>query len=89
MSEEQEFIHTANKKEKGAVSVLDILRQELHKYMETALDYKKKIEEAKTDYKKNYYNKKLKKNNADAVKILTAIERVEKSQDEKTNKTDK
>jgi hypothetical protein len=57
--------------------------------METALDYKKKIEEAKTDYKKNYYNKKLKKNNADAVKILTAIERVEKSQDEKTNKTDK
>jgi hypothetical protein len=82
--EAQEFIHKADKvtepkEETHEISLMDLLQVELRRHMEIALDYKKKIESAKTEYKKNYYNKKLKKNNMEALKVLTAIERVKKS----------
>lgn len=90
MSEEQEFIHeveeTAPSNEPEEISIMDILQMELRRHMEIALDYKKKIESAKTDYKKNYYNKKLKKNNTEALKVLTAIERIKKNNADKPAK---
>lgn len=82
MSEDtQEFIHEAEeapKEETNEISILDLLQMELRRHMEVALDYKKKIDSAKTQYKKSYYTKKLKKNNTEALKVLTAIERVKK-----------
>lgn len=84
MTEEaQEFIHEADAKEPKEeqpqeINIMDILQLELRRHMEVALDYKKKIEGAKTQYKKSYYGKKLKKNNTEALKVLTAIERIKK-----------
>lgn len=79
---EQEFIHEAEdvveSDEPVELNIMDILQMELRRHMETALDYKKKINSAKTSYKKSYYQKKLKKNNTEALKVLTAIERVKK-----------
>lgn len=78
MNEEQEFIHEASdevEQPKKPPTLLEMLQYELRQHMEIALKYKKKIEEAKTQYKKDYYNKKLQKNNIQATKVLTAIER--------------
>ena len=79
MSEEQEFIdETPVPKEETQkpITLLDMLQYELRERMTVALDYKNKIENAKTSVKKQYFQKKLKKNNIEAAKILTAIERV-------------
>lgn len=80
MSEEQEFIHEVTNEE-GTESpkpptLIEMLQYELREHMSIALDYKTKIEAAKTQPKKEYYNKKLKKNNMQALKVMTAIERV-------------
>ena len=75
--EEQEFIHEASDEVKvpqKPPTLLEMLQYELREHMKVSLDYKKKIEEAKTDPKKDYFKKKLKKNNLYALKILTAIE---------------
>ncbi len=94
MSEEekQEFIHEASdivepiEEQTKPINVIDMLQVELRRLMENALKIKKKIDTAKTDYKKNYYGKKLKKNNMEALKVLTAIERVKPKDDkQKTN----
>ena len=94
MSEEekQEFIHEAKdivepiEEQTKPINVMDMLQVELRRLMENALNIKKKIDTAKTDYKKNYYGKKLKKNNMEALQVLTAIERVKpKDEQEKTN----
>ena len=92
MSEEekQEFIHEAKdivepiEEQTKPISVMNMLHVELRRLMENALTIKKKIDTAKTDYKKSYYSKKLKKNNMEALKVLTAIERV-KSKNDKEN----
>ena len=79
MSEEQEFIDETpvpNEEGQKPVTLLDMLQYELRERMTTALDFKNKIEGAKTSVKKQYFQKKLKKNNVEAAKILTAIERV-------------
>lgn len=74
-TKEQEFIDKAAKKPKRTLpSVLEMLQFELREHMKIALEYKKKIDEAKTNTKKQYYHKKLKKNNIQAMKVLTAIE---------------
>lgn len=81
--EEQEFIDEVEakpEKKEHTISLLDVLHMELQEHMKTALSLKKKVEDAKTDYKKKYYSKKLKKNNIAALKIITAIERVKKNQ---------
>ncbi len=83
MSDEQEFIHKASdepKKELRQPTVLEMLQYELRERMKVSLDYKKKIDEAKTKPKKDYYKKKIKKNNVQALKILTAIERFTQQQ---------
>lgn len=53
---------------------------ELHEHAKIALEYKKKIEEAKTDPKRKYYKKKLAKNNMKALQILLTLEEVERLQ---------
>ena len=89
--EKQEFIHEAEEtksktQQPQEISIMDILQMELRRHMEVALEYKKNIEGAKTESKKKYYAKKLKKNNTEALKVLTAIERVKKNQgSRKTN----
>ena len=83
MTDEQEFIDEAPATEEESQrppTVVQMLQYELRERMKTALDYKTKIETAKTEHKKKYYGKKLKKNNVEAMKILTAIERVKKNQ---------
>ena len=44
--------------------------------MDASQDYRKKIEEAKTPFKKEYYKKKLKKNNIKLMNVLTTMERL-------------
>ncbi len=92
MSEEekQEFIHEVDdvvepiEEQTKPISVMEILQIELRRYMENALKMKKKIDTAKTNYKKIYYSKKLKKNNMEALKVLTAIERVKSNDKQET-----
>ena len=78
MSEEAvEYIdETPVKEEKKPITLLDMLQYELKERMKTALNYRTKIDTAKTDYKKKYFQTKLKKNNLEAAKILTAIQNV-------------
>ena len=83
--EEQEFIHETESEEQKPISLNDMLQGELHRHMQVALEYKKKIAEATTDYKKKYYHKKLLKNNKEALQVLTAIERVRKGIDLREN----
>lgn len=86
MSEDQEFIHeTEESEEQKPITLNDMLQGELHRHMQVALEYKKKIAEAKTDHKKKYYQKKLVKNNKEALQVLTAIERVRKGIDLREN----
>lgn len=65
-----------DEEESKPVTLLDMLQYELRERMTVALEYKNKIDGAKTSSKKQYFQKKLKKNNVEAAKILTAIERV-------------
>ncbi|KKM48144.1 hypothetical protein LCGC14_1557950 [marine sediment metagenome] len=78
MSDEKaEYIDETPVKGKGKPStLLDMLQVELRSRMTIALDFKEKIDTAKTDVKKKYFRKKLLKNNLDAAKILTAIENI-------------
>lgn len=46
-------------------------------------DYRGKIETAKTSTKKEYYKKKLKKNNLKLMEVLTTMERLSRLQDKK------
>ena len=75
-----EFIDEAMEMPEGSdgkpITLLDMLQYELQECANTSLKYKKNIDEAKTQLKKDYFKKKLKKNNTYAVKILTAIENV-------------
>lgn len=54
--------------------VEQVLGMELRQHAETAREYRELIEKAKTEYKKKYYRKKLKKNNEQAFQILLALE---------------
>ena len=45
-----------------------------------SVEYKKKIEEAKTDPKRKYYKKKIAKNNNKALQILLTLEEVSRLQ---------
>ena len=49
-----------------------------------AIDYKSKIETAKTFTKKEIYKKKLKKNNIKAAEILSALERLMTAEESKS-----
>ena len=49
--------------------------------MESSQDYRKKIEGAKTPFKKEYYKKKLKKNNIKLMNVLSTMERLGRVQD--------
>ena len=53
---------------------------ELQEYAKLSVEYKKKIEEAKTDPKRKYYKKKLAKNNNKALQILLTLEEVSRLQ---------
>lgn len=72
------------KEKQKPTTLLDMLQYELRDRMTVALDIKNKIDNAKTVTKKQYFRKKLKKNNIEAAKILTAIERI--AQQEKIKK---
>jgi len=66
---------TNEAEEKKELSTTEIvLAEELRQHAEVARDYKAKIDDAKTDYKKQYYRKKLAKNNTQAFQILLALE---------------
>lgn len=85
MTEEVEYIDETEvpvEKEQKKITLMDMLQYELRSRMTTALEFKTKIDTAKTSYKKKYYQKKLQKNNTEAAKILTAIENmnIEKAQ---------
>ena len=89
MSEDQEFIDVAKPEQPSKqIGIMDMLQMELHRYMKQALEFKRKIETAKSAYKKKYYEKKLKKNNMEALKVLTAIQRVERQQKTREDKSD-
>ncbi len=53
---------------------------ELQEHAKLSVEYKKKIEEAKTDPKRKYYKKKLAKNNNKALQILLTLEEVSRLQ---------
>ena len=75
--EKTEYIdETPVKGKNKPITLLDMLQVELRERMTVALDYKEKIDTAKTDIKKKYFRKKLLKNNLEAAKILTAIENI-------------
>lgn len=85
MSEEkQEFIHKASDEvqpqKPKPPTVLEMLQYELREHMKVSLQHKKKIDEAKTNPKKQYFKKKLEKNNVQALKLLTIIERYTQQQ---------
>ena len=56
------------------------LGMELQAHAKLSIEYKKKIEEAKTDPKRKYYKKKLAKNNNKALQILLTLEEVSRLQ---------
>ena len=53
---------------------------ELQEYAKLSVEYKKKLEEAKTEPKRKYYKKKLAKNNNKALQILLTLEEVSRLQ---------
>ncbi|MDE1830560.1 MAG: hypothetical protein KGI25_09575 [Thaumarchaeota archaeon] len=49
---------------------------EIRKHIKNAVDFKQKIDNAKTEAKKNVYKKKLKKNNIEAADLFTALDKL-------------
>jgi len=49
---------------------------EIQDYAKRALDYKFKMDTAKTEVKKNLFKKKLKKNNTEAAELFEALNRL-------------
>jgi hypothetical protein len=49
---------------------------EIRKHMEAAIEFKKKVDGAKTETKRNVYKKKLKKNNIEAADLFTALDKL-------------
>ena len=70
----------------GQLSVTEMLQYELAQHARIALEYKNLIKTAKTEPKKNYYKKKLTKNNENALKILVALDRITTSRARKNVK---
>lgn len=54
----------------------DLVQGEVQRLMATSKEYRNKIDNAKTKTKKNWYLKKLKKNNAKLMNVLIALEKV-------------
>ena len=59
------------------ISLIDIAKSEFTRLVGMARKYQEKINTAKTGAKRNYYKKKLKKNNVEAMQMLVAIEKLE------------
>lgn len=59
----------------------DIVRNEVQQLMATSKEYREKIDDAKTKTKKDWYLKKLKKNNTRLLNVLVAIEKVRKAKE--------
>ncbi len=57
-------------------TVTEMLQSMLRECAANALEYKRKIASAKTDYKKKYYKKKLDKNNDEAMRVLASLEKL-------------
>lgn len=57
-------------------TLADIVRAEIASLRDTSLQYRKIIDTAKTNYKKQYYMKKLKKNNKKLMEMLIALDRL-------------
>lgn len=49
---------------------------EIRKHMANAIEFKKKVDGAKTETKRNVYKKKLKKNNIEAADLFTALDKL-------------
>ena len=58
------------------VSIKDVLAAEVQERMLTSKQYKDKINTAKTATKKQYYQKKLKKNNEEIFKFMMGLEKL-------------
>lgn len=64
------------------------LGMELQEHAKLSVEYKKKIEEAKTEPKRKYFKKKLAKNNNKALQILLTLEEVSRLQENKNHVAD-
>ena len=49
---------------------------EIRQHIANAVDWKQKIDTAKTEAKRNVYKKKLKKNNIEAADLFTALDKL-------------
>ncbi len=49
---------------------------EIRQHIAKAIDFKKKVDTAKTEAKRNVYMKKLKKNNIEAADLFTALDKL-------------
>lgn len=66
--------------EEKKLTAQEFLGLELKEHAAIALEYKEKIENAKTQVKKEYYKKKLVKNNQAAFQVLLALEEMGRNQ---------
>jgi hypothetical protein len=57
-------------------AVQEVIKEEIQKRIALSADYKSKLETATTSYKREYYSKKLHKNNQLIVSLLEGFERV-------------
>lgn len=70
-------------------SIVEIaLREELRDAMYEARRLAEQRDTAKTDYKRLYYEKKLKKHNENAAKVAQALDRVTRKRKERQNVED-
>ena len=57
-------------------TVIETIKEEIQKRIALSAEYKSTLEAAKTPYKREYYSKKLHKNNQLIVSLLEGFERV-------------
>jgi len=57
--------------------LIDVVSAEINNAIATSLSLKKQIKESKTTIKREFYKKKLKKNNQDLIQMLFAFDKLE------------
>lgn len=65
--------------------LIDVVAAELHDLQNESMNFRKKIDEAKTQVKRQYYKKKLRKNNKRMMNMLVAFEKLRGRADTSTD----
>lgn len=65
-----------NTEEQETPSLKDIVSAELAEVAKISLEYKQKMEEAKTQIKRDYYRRKMTKNNKEIMRLLVAANKL-------------